>query len=68
MFFTNSKGIISKQMEELKDKSLEITSLEKENMHLRFTQKKILNRIRDFDYISGNPFNLINSIKDDLKD
>lgn len=67
MFFTNRKGIIKEQREQLKSKSLEITSLIKENTQLRFTQKKILNRIKDFDYVKDNPFALINSIKDDLK-
>ena len=68
MFFITNRGrIIKEQRDELKTKALEITALERENTQLRFTQKKISNRIKDFDYIKGNPFSLINEIKDDLQ-
>lgn len=61
------KNTIAKQRDEIKEKALEITSLSRENMQLRYTNKNILKLIKDFDHIKDNPFSLINDIKKELE-
>ena len=68
MFFTSKRAIIKELREEIKKKSLFITSLERENTQLRFKIKNVQNSIKDFNAIKDNPFSLINSIINEFKD
>lgn len=51
--------------EQLKQKALENTSLIKENEQLKFRLFKIDGEIKKFDCLNGNPFSLINKIKEE---
>lgn len=68
MFFTSKRATIKELREEIKKKSLFITSLERENTQLRFKIKNVQNSIKDFNAIKDNPFSLINSIINEFKD
>lgn len=64
--FLKQKQLISKQREEIKQKALEITCLSRENMQLNYKIKNVSKLIKDFDHITGNPFSLLNDIKQEL--
>lgn len=48
---------------ENKSKALQITVLSKENEQLKYKQHKVKMEIEKFDFVNGNVFTLINTIK-----